>query len=257
MNESPLICDCGDETISILTLNRPDKRNALSIELMESVCQEFERLSVDATCRVVLLRGAGPVFCAGLDLVEAAEASVAERSAECLARMFETVVNSPLVTIAAAHGAAYAGGAGLMSVCDFAVASDDLRIAFPEVRLGLVPALVSVILRDRLRDSEMRELYLLGEPIDARRALDLGLVHSVVAPDRVLETALQIADTIRKGAPLTVRDTKRLLREIHSLNGADLMSLALEAHQRARNSDEAREGIAAFREHRAPVWNSK
>ena len=256
MNGSVLIVERPDEMTAVLTLNRPDHRNALTIEMMETLCGAMESLANEPRRRVVILRGAGPAFCGGLDLREAAEIDEFQRCAPWVARTFQTIVASPLVTIAAAHGAAYAGGAGIMVCCDFVVAAEGLRICFPEVRRGLLPALVAAALRSHLRDGDLRELLLLGEPIDAQRALRMGLVHQVVPPDRLLAEAQAIAATLLKGGPDTVRRTKRLLCEFDSTDLAQLFSRALEFHKQARLSDEAREGLAAFREHREPAWSS-
>jgi methylglutaconyl-CoA hydratase len=254
MDDSVLIVERQGEATAILTLNRPERRNALSLELMESLCRSLDSLGAEPRRRVVILRGAGPVFCAGLDLIEAAEIDAFERSADWVARTFQTLLSSPLVTIAAAHGGAYAGGAGLMASCDFVVAAEDLRVGLPEVRRGLLPALVTVVLRGRLRPGDLREMSLLGEPIDAQRALGKGLVDRVVPSQQLMAEAQGLAATILKGAPDALRQTKRLLCELGGPDPAQLLSQALEYHKRARLSDEAREGLAAFRERREPRW---
>lgn len=243
-------CDDRGGQIQTLVLNRPEKRNALTIALMEALHDELHALESDEQCRVVILRGAGPVFCAGLDLSEAAELKVAERSAEWVAKTFTSLASSDLITIAAVHGAAMAGGAGLMSACDLAVAANETRIGFPEVRRGLVPALVSAVLQRRLRDSDMRRLFLTGEPIDAQRAYELGLVQSVSRTP--LNEAVQLADEICSGGPEAVRSTKQLIRELGQSD--DALRAALKSHTAARTSAEASEGLAAFLEKRSPNW---
>lgn len=238
----------------LLRLNRPERRNALTIELMRQLCEQLERLP-DEGVRAVVLCGAGPVFCAGLDLVEARDDDVAEESAHWVARTLATVCESPLVTIAAAHGAAMAGGAGLMAACDVVVAASDLVVGFPEVRRGLMPALVSTVLPRRLSAAVMRELLLLAEPVGAERALSIGLVNRLCEPGEVLATARQLAQTACLAAPQALRDTKRLLLELPQLPPSQQREHALRAHTRARNNDEAREGLAAFREKRDPKWS--
>ena len=180
MNENVLIVEQLDDATAVLTLNRPERRNALSIELMESLCAALESFAEQEQFRVLVLRGAGAAFCSGLDLVRSGGRRTGRRTALCVARTFQTLSDFPLIAIAAAHGAAYAGGAGLMACCDFIVAAEDLRICFPEVRRGLVPALAAVALDGRLRDGDRRELLLLGEPIDARRCSpsDLSIAWS-------------------------------------------------------------------------------
>jgi methylglutaconyl-CoA hydratase len=243
-----------DDAIVVLTLNRPEKRNSLSIELMDALCETLDAFSTQDQFLVVILRGAGTVFCAGLDLNEAAVAELAGRSAMCVARTFQTLGDLPQVTIAAAHGAAYAGGAGLMACCDFVIASEDLKVCFPEVRRGLVPALATVALGSRMRDGDRRELLLLAEPVDARRALGMGLVDRVVSAEDVMAAAEEMAATILKGGPHAVQQTKRLLRELAAIDRHQLYARALEFHSRARHGDEAREGLAAFHERRDPNW---
>ncbi len=122
MSDRVLTMEQLGDAIVVLTLNRPERRNALSIELMDALCETLEAFAAQEQFRVVILRGAGSVFCAGLDLDEAAQAELSERSAMCVSRTFQTLSDFPQVTIAAAHGAAYAGGAGLMACCDFVVA---------------------------------------------------------------------------------------------------------------------------------------
>jgi len=254
MNDCVLIIERRDEATAVLTLNRPERRNALSIELMQSLCQALTSLSAEPQLRLVILRGHGSAFCAGLDLREAAETELAEQSAHLVAQTFEAIASSRLLTVGAAQGSAYAGGAGLLACCDFVVAADDLRLGFPEVRRGLVPALVAALLCARLGGPLLREMLLLAEPIDALRALHAGLVHRVVPGGRLMAEAEGLATALLQGAPEAMRQTKRLLAELASVDPGERMSLALEFHKQARRSDEAREGVAAFAEHRAPVW---
>ncbi len=129
-----------------VTLNRPDRRNALSIDLLEQLCAEIEQLANDPAQRVVILRGAGPVFSAGLDLQEAADSSLVERSAAAVSRALNLLRTSPLIMIAAVQGGAFAGGAGLMAACDIVIAAADAKIGFPEARRGLLPALICDVL---------------------------------------------------------------------------------------------------------------
>ena len=151
-----------EEGITILTLNRAAKRNALNAILMETCSEALESLAQDKRQRVVILRVEGPVFCAGLDLEEAFLPDNAERTARLVARLLRAVYQLPQVTIAAVQGAAIAGGAGLMSACDVVVATQDARIGYPEVRRGLVAALVMSLLHRQVRERDARELLLLG-----------------------------------------------------------------------------------------------
>ncbi len=256
MTEPVVLVERHGDALAIVTLNRPDRRNALSIELLDSLRKAFETLAAEPGRRAVILRGAGPVFCAGLDLVEAADVSVTEQSAGLIAALLTTIMSSPLATVAAVQGGAYAGGGGLMAACDFALLADDAKVGFPEVRRGLTPALISVVLEGRLRNGDLRELFLLAEPVDARRALEIGLVNRVVPRDRLGEEARSLAETVMLGAPDAVRRTKQLLRSSRESDVARRMAEALAAHEAVRTSDEALEGLAAFRERRHPAWQS-
>ena len=243
--------------ISVVTLNRPERRNALSIALMSELCEAVQSLAADPRERVVIVRGAGPAFCAGLDLQEAADPQLIDSSAEGVKRVLSTIRETSLITICAAHGGAIAGGAGVMAACDLAVAADDLKIGFPEVRRGLVPALVSAVLCAKLRDSDVRELFLLGELISAKRAKKMGLVQRVVPADQVLPEAERLARTIRLGGPKSVRQTKRLLN-LHANVATDArVEEFIASHLQARRSEEAREGAAAFLEKRPPSWTAQ
>lgn len=240
--------------VRIVTLNRPDKRNALSIPLLAELSKAVEAADRDPAVRAIVLRGAGPAFCAGLDLQEAAQAEKAEESAEWVARTLAALHRSPKVTVAAVHGAAMAGGAGLMTACDLVVAAEGTRIGYPEVRRGLVAALVMSFLIRRVREADARELLILAEPIDARRALEIGLVNRVVAADAVMDEALKLADSAALGGPEAIAHTKQLLDALRPRPVYEDLAHAREAHNAARGSGEAGEGIAAFLEKRPPRW---
>ncbi len=242
--------------VTSLVLNRPDQRNALSVALMTEVCDAFDRLAADAAQRVVILSGNGPIFSAGLDLKEAADDSLVSQSAECFRRGLQTLQESPLISIIAAHGGAYAGGAGLMAACDIAIAAEDLKLAFPAARRGLLPALICGIIETKVRSGDLRELFLCGEPIDAQRAQLVGLVQRVVARDRLLDEAVSMARSILKGGPDTIRMTKGLINKAFGTQRERHGDDQTAAHLEARRTDEAREGLAAFNNKRPPQWTT-
>jgi methylglutaconyl-CoA hydratase len=258
MNQTPVLVEDHDAAIRIVTLNRPDKRNAMSLELIERLRDAVRDASAHRSRRVIIIRGAGPHFCAGLDLKEVSAAPQnAERSARALAEMFEAVATSPLVTIAAAQGTAVGGGAGVVAACDFVVAADDFRVGFPEVHRGLVAALVTTLLRRQLDDRKVRELTILGETVDADNALRIGLVNRVVPPHRLEESTLELAQEVCKGAPGAIARTKKLLDDLAPRPIAAELARALEYHLAARDSAEADEGVAAFLEKRPPRWGAR
>jgi len=240
--------------ITVVTLNRPERRNALTLELLSQLCAAIKVASDEPQNRVIILRGAGAAFCTGLDLKEAADQTKAHATAEMVANSLIAVSQTHLVTIAAVHGAAVAGGAGIMSACDFVVAAERTRIGYPEVRRGLVAGLVMTFLRRQVSERNMRELLLGSELIYAERAKEIGLVNRVVAQNDLMPEALKFAASVLQGAPGAVAQTKRLIDELWWRSVKDDVDLALKYHMQARESDEAREGIAAFNEKRKPKW---
>jgi len=241
--------------VAVLTLDRPERRNALSIGLLESLVAAVESLARGGTARVAILRAAGPVFSAGLDLAEAADPDLVERSARCVAAALAALRHAPLVTVAAVHGGAYAGGAGLMAACDLAVGTSDLVIGFPEARRGLLPALVCDVLRVKVREGDLADLFLVGDPIDALRAREIGLLQRIVPPERLLDEALAVAAGILAGGPATIVATKRLLRAAYDRGPAEAAGeAAIAGHLAARRDPEATEGLRAFLEKRLPAW---
>jgi len=240
--------------ITVITLNRPERRNALTIELLTELCAAIKVASDEPQKRVVILRGAGAAFCTGLDLKEAADQSKAHATAEMVANTLIAISQTHLVTIAAVHGAAVAGGAGIMSACDFVVAAERTKIGYPEVRRGLVAGLVMTFLRRQVGERNMRELLLGSELIEVERAKAIGLVNRVVARNDLMTEALKFAESALQGAPGAVAQTKRLIDELWWRSVKDDVDLALKYHIEARESGEAREGIAAFNEKRKPNW---
>ena len=238
--------------ITVLTLNRPERRNALTIELLTELMSAIHVASEEPHVRILILQGAGAAFCTGLDLKEAGDQAKAHATAEAVANTLITISETHLVTIAAVHGAAVAGGAGIMSACDFVVAAERTKIGYPEVRRGLVAGLVMTFLRRQLGERNMRELLLGSELIDAERAREIGLVNRVVAQDNLMAEALNFAESALRGAPDALAQTKRLIDELWWRSVKQDVDLALEYHIQARESAEAREGIAAFNEKRKP-----
>jgi len=240
--------------ITVVTLNRPERRNALSIQLLTELIASIKLASDEIRERILILSGAGAAFCTGLDLKEAQNQTKAHATADLVAHVLGALNEARPVTIAAVHGAAVAGGAGLMSACDYVVAAEGTKIGYPETRRGLVAGLVRTFLRRQLRERDMRELLLGGELIDAKRALEMGLVNRVVPAKEVMNEALKFADSVLQGAPNAVLQTKRMIEELWSTSVKDDLERALKHHMQARGSTEGREGITAFNEKRKPNW---
>jgi len=245
--------------IAVLTLNCPEQRNALSRMLMAQLRDAVDRVSPDERVRVVVLTGAGPAFCAGMDLKEAAAIGASPEAEQQtiatlqeFADLLQRLHTLPKPTIAAVNGDALAGGAGLVAACDVAIAAETARIGYPEVRRGLVAAIVMHDLTRQIGDRRARQLLLSGDLISSKIAYDWGLVNTITANDRCLDEAIRVAEGLAECAPLAVATTKRLLDETagrpRDLRGAAAISAAI------RSSEEAREGIRAFVEKRPPSW---
>ena len=254
-----LVKRSDDGPVSLLTLNRPDRRNALSRALMRELEDELGRAAHEPKVRAVVLTGEGPVFCSGMDLKEAARGrddAEAEQFAVATlqeyADLLQRLHTLPRPTIAALNGDALAGGAGLMSACDFAIASESARIGYPEVHRGLVPSVVMFDLTRLIGDRRARQLLLAGELIEAATAYQWGLISQVTSPDRCVAEAIRLGKEMVRLGPQAVATIKRQLDEAQgrprSLRGAAAVSAAI------RVSEEAQEGIRAFLEKRPPKW---
>ncbi len=243
---------------ALLTINRPAKRNALSRDLIAALAAALGQARDDEAARCVLLTGAGPAFCAGIDLAELSATIDADRDvvwadALNLARLFDLIYALPKPTVAVVNGAAVAGGAGLVSVCDLAVAAPAAKFGYPEVRRGLVAAMVMPHLLRQVGERLARWLLLTGELIDAAEAERAGLINAVVPADELLPTADRWARALAEGGPRALATTKDLLRR--------LSRQALSVEEAARGSaeprltDECRAGLRAFFEKKPVPWN--
>jgi len=248
-----------EASIRTITLNRPECRNAMTPEMQQELIAAMEEAAADR-CRVVVLRGAGKAFCSGLDLEALHDPSgkVAadhRADAERIARLFRTLYELPIPTIAAVHGAAIAGGAGLAILCDFTLAVPEAKFGFPEVRIGFVPALVSVFLALQIGDKRTRDVLLTGRHFDAAEAHRLGIVNEIVAPEALMERVRALAQTLAANSPESLAATKRLMAAQHKAWIDSAIASAMEASARARETDDFREGLAAYLEKRKPVWS--
>jgi methylglutaconyl-CoA hydratase len=240
--------------VAFVRLNRPQKRNALCVTLLEQLHSAIIEVTNSASARVVILGGAGPVFCAGLDLTEAIDSNKSEHLMSRFSSILDSLLSSDLVTICAVQGGAHAGGLGLLAACDLVVVTEDSRFSLPEVRRGLTPAVVTALLRRQIPDRPLRELILLSEVIDAERAVAIGLVSRVVPAEQLENSAIQMATAAIAGGPHSIANSKRLLDGQPSGNLVDELHSAVTQHLSARESNELEEGINAFLEKRAPKW---
>lgn len=255
MNDEWILLENHYPGIISLSLNRPEKRNALNLPLLHALLQHLRQLKVNPECRVLILRGTGPIFCAGLDLQEASQDNLEGESAALLAETLQTLYQMPQVTLAAIHGAALAGGAGIACACDFIVMEESAMIGFPEVRRGLVAAQVMVFLKKKLNDNKIKELTLLGENISAQRAYDIGLATQITLSGQLLPICLDITQLVLKASPKAVEVTKELIETLSPRTLSEEFAIAMKYHHAARHSPHAREGIKAFLEKCKPSWD--
>lgn len=237
--------------VATLTLERPEVHNALNAQLIAELHDELRRLDSDPGVRAVVLAGAGKSFCAGADLESlrrSANLSVDENIADAnqLGELLRVLNECSKPTIARVRGAAYGGGLGLIACCDIAIAASDATFCFSEVRLGLVPALISPYVIAAIGKREARRYLLSAERFDAAEARRIGLIHEVAEPTALDSAFERICARLIEGGPNAIRKTKELIR--HS--AADTARINAEA----RASAEAKEGIAAFFEKRKPKW---
>ena len=244
-----------------ITLNRPEKRNALNPEMIDELTQALSAAGEDARCGVVLVTGAGSAFCAGLDLehlqsLEHRSAAEHRADSERIARLFRTLYECPKPTIAAVNGAAIAGGSGIATLCDFTLAVPRAKFGYTEVRIGFIPAIVSVFLVSQVGEKRARDLLLTGRIIEAAEADAWGLVTRVVEAENLLAEAEGMAVQLLKNSSEAMAATKRLLSANRREELDAELEAAIQANAGARLTGDFGEGIRAFLEKRAPEWPS-
>ncbi len=244
-----------------LTMNRPDVRNALDHALIDALAAAFAQHAARAGTRVLLLAGAGEAVCAGADLgsmrdLGRADPELNRADARRLASLLAAIRACPKPSIACVQGAAYGGGVGLAAACDVAFGAEEARLALPEVRLGLVPAVISPYVLDAIGPRQARRYFLSGEVLDARRARELGLLHAVFASSTLMTAAAALAGDIARGGPAALAAAKALIGEVAGrVPAAPLTARTAEILAELRAGDEAQEGLAAAIERRPPAWS--
>lgn len=248
--------------VARITLNRPEKRNALDRALIAALDAELRRCAADPRVRVVQITGAGAVFCAGADLGEMqAQAQASEAAnledAEQLAAMLGVLDGMAKPTVARVNGDGYGGALGLLAACDIVVAVEAAKFAFTEVRLGIIPAIVSPFVLGKIGASAARRYFLTGETLTALDLRDLGLVHAVTPPHLLDGECQRIAEALLQGAPQAQAEAKSLIRDMAHAAAQDRATSAREAAGRLahlRVQAEAREGFSAFFAKRKASW---
>ena len=249
-----------EDRIARITLNRPEVLNALNRQMIEDLRQTVLRFNDDDEAWVAIVTGAGRAFCAGRDLKERAEDNASGRQPKAEESMYGDSLSmwpaarKPM--IAAVNGYALAGGWAVAQMCDLRIASEDARLGITEPRVGLI-APFAVQLNRLIPEAAVMELVLTAEPLPARRVLEMGFLNQVVPPERLMDDALELAQTILKNAPLSLRSFKELVSRARELPESEAALLTQEAYDRLLQSSDAKEGPKAFAEKRAPVWKAQ
>ena len=243
-------------SVATITLDSPSNRNALSNVLLGQLEQHLDTAIADDRARLIVLTGTGPVFCSGADLKERGGVSTPGQAGGPggLVAILKHILNSPKPVIARVNGPARAGGLGLIAACDIAVSVDSATFAFSEVRIGVIPAIISVVVLPKLGPAKGVELFLTGDTFSAQDAVRYDLLNATAPADHLDEVVGRYTTSILKGAPGALAGCKRLVREVP---GIDLdAAFEMTATQSAAffTSDEAREGMTAFIEKRPPRW---
>jgi methylglutaconyl-CoA hydratase len=254
--------ECAGPTAT-LTLDRPDKRNALNAALVGDLKDALGEAAADDAVRTVVLTGAGSAFSAGADLasLEALQDASPEENLDDsahLAELFEQIYRHPKPVIAKVNGHAIGGGAGLAAVCDFAFVAEGAKIGFTEVRIGFVPAIVMIFVRRKLGETAARDLLLRGRLLAASEAAEIGLVARAVPDGELDEAVAELAGELaRETSPAALRLTKEALAQTSGMGLSEALAYATQLNALARSTDDCQAGIAAFLDKRDPPWKEE
>ncbi len=249
-----------DGAVERLTLNRPDVRNAFSDTMIAELSAWAAAIAADTTVRAVVIDGAGPTFCAGADvtwMARTVDYSEAENVADALrtSQMFSAIDSLPVPVVGRVHGAAIGGGAGLAAVCDVVVADEHATFGFTEVKLGIIPAVISPFVLAKIGRSAARELFLTGRRFTATHALDIGLVHTTVQPAELDAAVDAVLREVLAGGREAIAAAKQLIDDVGCAAPADVAAVTATALANRRVSAEGQEGLRAFLDRRKPDWS--
>ena len=236
-----------------ITLNRPKARNALSSVLVSELYDHLQTANDDPQVRCIVLTGADPAFCAGADL-KSPPGEVVNGSAVNYADVLHRILESPKPVLACVNGAAFAGGLGLVGAADIVITAQDAQFSFSEVRIGVIPAVISVVCLPKLGRHHGMKLFLTGERFSGEDAVDMGLAHQAVPKAELQEAVQSVIDMINLGGPTALIEAKKLVREVPLMSVADAFEKTGPWSASLFQGPEGQEGMAAFREKRKPSW---
>jgi methylglutaconyl-CoA hydratase len=239
--------------VATITLNRPDNKNALSTELLDSLGDHLEKAIADDTVRIIVLTNLGNTFCAGADL----KGSSTQAPRFTLIRVLDLIQQSPKPVVARIAGHCMGGGVGIAAACDLSVAAEGIMLAFSEVRLGVAPAIISVVCLPKMRHSDAMELFLFGERISAVRAAEVGLLNYAVAPDKLDQKVTDVLSKLMLGGPKAMAASKQLVLRVPHMPREEAFKWTSDLSMNLFRSEEAAAGIAAFRNRVPAPWALK
>lgn len=242
-----------DRGVATLTLNQPERKNSLGAELVDGLADALDAAIADPDVRVIVLTNAGNTFCAGADLKDT-KPGVAGNAGRTFVEVFEIILGSPKPVIGRIDGHATGGGVGLAAVCDISVMRDDAKIGFTEVRLGVAPAVISVVCLPKMRRADANELFLTGERFTPQRAVEVGLINDAVPADQLDERVEHYVSMIVRGGPLALAAAKDLIATVAEMDRATAFEWTTKRSRELFESDEAVAGIAAFRDRTDAPW---
>lgn len=240
-----------------ITLASPATRNALSGALVSELRAHLEAAIDDPAARAVVLTGEGPAFCAGADLKSRGGGAGGGGGDNAFIQILRLMRDGPKPVLVAVNGHAFGGGLGLVAAGDIVVAADNAKFSFSEVRLGLIPAMISVVVLPKLGPHQTMRLFLTGDRFDAARALEYGLLHRVVSQDQLAAAVDEELALVAQGGPVALAEAKKLVRTVARLPEDDAFAYASEKIAELFASEEAAEGMKAFAEKRPPAWVKK
>jgi len=248
------------ERVAYITLNRPEKRNALSFEFVQQIKDVFRKAEMDSDCKVIVIKANGEAFCSGADLASLQKLQTntdEENLADSmhLMELYKMIHLSPKIVISQVEGAALAGGCGLASICDFCFATPISKFAYTEVKIGFVPAIVMVFLIRKIGENNARSMMLTGDIIDANKALHFGLINVIVDADIIENEVFDFAKKLcKQTSSQSVALTKKMIAEVQNLSVDEALTYAANMNMIARKSDDCKKGISAFLNKEKLTW---
>ncbi len=258
MNYEALVITKKDD-VATVTLNRPEVHNAMNETLMNELTGCFHQLSADNSIRVIILTGNGPSFCAGADLTwmkHMVNYSLTEnkKDSRLLLDMYESIHSCPKPVIGRINGGAYGGGIGLLAVCDITITIPAVTFAFSEVKLGIIPAVISTFVASRMTPATMRRLFITGERFGSETAQKIGLIDIIATPEKLDETVSTCVEQVLSSGPNAIKEVKHLIYNLQKMDMKEYKEFTVEKISELRVSEEGQEGIKGFLEKQKPRW---